>query len=97
MTDIQILQFRIEKAITPKLGQFANILEQYPDAIPITVVADFFGTSPEGLRTSLREERCPVGYGWKAGAKYGFCIPTIKFYFWVTARGGFEISQQANR
>lgn len=89
MTDIQTIQSRIEVAIAPKLNQFANILEQYPDAIPIVVVADFFGTSPEGLRTSLREERCPVGYGWKAGGKSGFCIPTIRFYFWVTAKGIF--------
>lgn len=76
-------------AIADKLHRLTEICEQYPNAIPVEVAAEFNGTHPESLRESLKEGTCPFGYAWNRGSRSGFCIPTIRFYLWIT--GGGEV------
>ena len=74
-------------AIADKLHRLTEICEQYPDAVPVDVVAKFNGTHPESLRNSLKEGTCPFGYAWNRGSRSGFSIPTIRFYLWITGGG----------
>lgn len=74
----------IPKNIAQKLRELGEICEKYPNAIPVDVVAEFNGTHPESLRNSLKEGSCPFGYAWNRGSRSGFCIPTLRFYLWVT-------------
>lgn len=86
MVDIQSIEKRISDSIAPKLERFAEILETYPDAIPVSVAAEFMGISEQALRNQLHASYNTPGTRWKVGGKSGFNIPTAKFYYWITCR-----------
>ena len=69
-----------------KMTKLDEIVQQYPDAIPVKVAAEFLGITPVSVQASLCSGKCPFGFYWQRGSRKGFCIPTIRFYLWVTGR-----------
>lgn len=79
--------------IRDKLEELSQIVDQYPENVPVAVVAKYFGIKPDSLRAMIQSRRCPFGLGWLKpnAANQAFCIPTITFYLWVTnPAGGFR-------
>lgn len=74
----------MNQIINDRIAQLDEIVEKYPICIPIEVAASFCGTHPQSLRQAMRGGTCPFGYMWEKGMRGGFCIPTPKFYLWIT-------------
>lgn len=73
------------ETISAKLQRLHEICEQYPDAIPIDVAAEFQGIHKDTQRKAIKDGTCPYGFALgNSGARNGVCIPTITFYLWIT-------------
>ena len=79
MTSLPILS-----CITEKIQQLNQLVEQYPDAIPLPVVARFMGVADEGLRAYIDNTPNAFGISWKrmGAVNRAYKIPTIRFYAW---------------
>ena len=73
-----------------------RIIETHPVFIPIAVAAEFLHMSPESLRASIDQNRCPFGFSWRLGERSGYKIPTITFVSWLT-KGTFSPNISASR
>ena len=84
----------IPKEIIDKIEELNQIVHQYPDTIPVPVLAKFLGVADEGLRAYIDNSREPFGISWQQMGKQNraFKVPTVKFYFWFTNGAvGFKI------
>lgn len=61
-----------------------ELIADHPFYLPVTDVAIFLHMGPEALRASIEQNRCPFGFAWKLGDRYGYKIPTITFVSWLT-------------
>lgn len=78
MDEIPVPQCVIEKLL--KLNQ---LTELYPENLPVSAIADFFGCDGESVRAYLMMPYS-FGMGWQKDRKSnrGFFVPTAKFYLW---------------
>lgn len=77
--------------MTEKINEFMfkdnskleEIIEKYPKQIPVDVIAEWWGCTPDSIRTMLIEDNI-IGVGWRKAGKLnrGFCIPTGHFLRW---------------
>lgn len=74
----------MNQVIQERINQLDRIVSEYPTHIPVNVAASYCGTNPDSLRQAIRGGTCPFGYMWNQGARDSFCIPTPKFYLWIT-------------
>lgn len=67
------------KADTEKLEE---LIEKYPQQIPVAVASELMGVDPNNLRQAIQEGN--LGISWRKPGKLnrGFCIPTGKFVRW---------------
>lgn len=81
---MNVNEIPIPQCITEKILELNQIVEKYPNNIPIPVIADFFGCDFRSVRAYLECAQYSFGMAWqKAGkANRGFLIPTAKFYMW---------------
>jgi len=71
--------------ITEQRMQELKVLSaDYPFDVPVIKAAAILHTTPECLRASLEQGRCPFGYTWKLGDRVSYKIPTITFISWLT-------------
>lgn len=66
------------------MEELTKIIEQYPVCVPVPVAAAFVGVSPQCLRASIEQNRCPFGFSWKLGDRSGYKIPTLAFAAWLS-------------
>ncbi len=73
----------IQKFLDDDGERLAEMVLQYPKQIPIPVLAEFLGCSPDSLRMSLTT-KSDIGFSWQKFGKQnrGFCIPTGLFIRW---------------
>ena len=69
-------------SIKAKMTALDNLVEQYPDTIPIEEAARFLGITPRCLRAALVNGTAPFGLAWQSdgAANRGYAILTHKFY-----------------
>lgn len=72
------------QVVQDKIGQLNDLVNKYPDAIPLQEVANFLGLDGRSLRSYLQSNPFAFGMSWiKPGAENrAFRIPTTKFYLW---------------
>lgn len=73
--------------IINKIDELNQIVEQYPEKIPVEKAAKFLGIDKDVLRRILSSGKCPFGFGIEAPGAYrrgASCIPTMAFYLWIT-------------
>lgn len=77
---------QIPEAIVEKLKELDELVEKYPQYIPINECADFLGAKKDGLRAAIENGKCPFGISWQCmgSVNRGFKIPTVTFYMWYT-------------
>lgn len=66
------------------MEELKRIIEEYPICVPVPVAAAYVGVSPQCLRASIEQNRCPFGFSWKLGDRSGYKIPTIAFVSWLS-------------
>lgn len=73
----------IPECITDKLRRLNQLVEQYPNSIPIKAISEFLGCDGQSVRAYLMMPNS-FGMGWqKSGSlNRGFLVPTVKFYLW---------------
>ncbi|WP_101698661.1 hypothetical protein [Clostridium minihomine] len=86
----------VPQPIIDKLCELNQLVEEYPDLIPLPVAARFMKVSPEGLRAYLDNHIAPFGLMWhQMGAvNKAYKIPTVKFYLWYTNGVAFSLNIQ---
>lgn len=74
----------IPSCVTDKLRKLNQLVEQYPDSIPVKAIANFLNCDGESVRAYLMTPQNAFGMGWikDRKANRGFFVPTVKFYFW---------------
>ena len=83
----------IPDPIFEKAEELCQIVEHYPQAVPVPVAADYFATGQESMRCAIEQGRLPFGWAWKKSVKgnRGFLIPTITMFCWTTKINPFQI------
>lgn len=74
----------IPSIVQAKLNELKNLVDKYPDKIPVNAAAKFLNMDADCLRRSIDQNKCAFGIGCNNG-KYGnryAHIPTAVFYFW---------------
>lgn len=71
------------------MEELEKIIDEYPICVPVSVVAAYLKMSPQCLRASMDQNRCPFGFGWKLGDRNGYKIPTVSLVSWLT-KGTFN-------
>lgn len=66
------------------IDQLDELIARNPFYIPVSEAAAFLHISPECLRASIEQNRCPFGFGWQLGDRASCKIPTIAFVSWLT-------------
>ena len=66
------------------IDQLNELIARNPFYIPVSEAATLLHISPEGLRASIDQNRCPFGFSWQLGERSGYKIPTITFVSWLT-------------
>lgn len=76
--------FPVPTCITDKLTQLNQLVEQYPENIPVSAAADFLGMDGRSLKSFLMQPGNSAGMGWRRdrAENRAFHIPTAKFYSW---------------
>lgn len=69
-----------------RIEELKALCNKYPIAIPVREAAQFLGISPECLRASCMQGRCPFGFAWASvgSERTGYKIPTLTFFCWIT-------------
>lgn len=78
-----------------KYNEINQLVEEYPEFIPIPVLAKFLHTNAEGLRYSIENGQCPFGIAWQKSIRgnKAFKVPTLTFYLWYTQCAGVRYCQ----
>lgn len=86
----------VPQSIIDKLCELNQLVEEYPDLIPLPVTARFMRVSDEGLRAYLDNDHAPFGMTWKqmGAVNKAYKIPTVKFYLWYTNGVAFSSNIQ---
>lgn len=81
-----MIDLSLPRAIADQLKKLDELVEKYPQYIPLNEAASFLGMSDEGLRMAIYDGKCPFGIAWQLMGKVnrGFKIPTVTFYMWYT-------------
>lgn len=77
-----------------RFDELSEIIEKHQVCIPVVDAAAFVGVSPQCLRASIDQNRCPFGFSWRLGDRTGYKIPTIAFVSWLSK--GVPLSQLYN-
>lgn len=80
------------QAVTEKIEELNRLTKQYPDYLPIEVVANFFRAKPDGIRAYIDNSPRPFGISWQRMGKVNraYKIPTAMFYLWYTGAAGYR-------
>lgn len=72
--------------IRRQLEELENLVEQYPQKIPLSEAAKFLDMNEEGLKAALMRGNAPFGFAYQKndGAYRVMVIPTVTFYLWYT-------------
>lgn len=76
------------------MEKLTKIIQEHPVYVPVMVAAEFVGVTPQCLRASIDQNRCPFGFSWRLGDRTGYKIPTIAFVSWLSK--GVPLSQLYN-
>lgn len=75
----------MNKVIQDKLNELNEIIEQYPQDIPIDVLAKFLGWKDSTLRSAIERGNFPgVWYQTCLNGRKVYKVLTIPFYFYYT-------------
>lgn len=74
----------VPACVTEKLRELNQLVERYPENLPVSAIADFLGCDGESVRSYLMVPGNAFGMGWLKQRKSsrGFFVPTAKFYLW---------------
>ena len=75
----------LTKALKDRMDELARLVEKYPLSIPVLAAADLLHVSPEALRASIDQGRCPFGFCWCLGERKAYKIPTVTFCSWYVS------------
>ncbi len=77
---------KVPKPILAKMEQLNQLIEAYPNYLPLPKCASFLGVDDNGLRRAIETNQCPFGLAWKRpdAANRAFKIPTLTFVAWYT-------------
>jgi hypothetical protein len=83
---------RIPDAVADSIKKLQELVQKYPQFIPLPECATFLGMDRDGLRRAIETNTCPFGIAWQrpGAANRAFKIPTATFYFWYTK--GFSVA-----
>lgn len=70
--------------VSTRMMELENLAINNPYSLSIEKAASFLHTTPECLRASIEQGRCPFGYAWAVGDRISYKIPTITFISYVT-------------
>ena len=74
----------LQELTAQRLDELQRLAAENPFSVPVATAAEILHTSPELLRASMEQGRCPFGYAWKVGDRASYKIPTITFISWLT-------------
>lgn len=69
--------------LSQNLNAVSQLVEQYPCYAPVLAVAELLHMKPEALRASMEQGRCPFGFCWKLGDRFGYKISTTALCSWL--------------
>ena len=75
----------LTKVLKDRMDELARLVEKYPSSIPVLAAADLLHVSPEALRASIDQGRCPFGFCWRLGERKAYKIPTVTFCSWYVS------------
>jgi len=80
----------LPQVIKDRIAELNELVNKYPQYIPLPEVAKFIGANKEGLRETIYKGQCPFGIAWQKDIRGNrvFKIPTLKFYLWMTNNAG---------
>ena len=78
--------FEIPSVVQESIGKLDQLVEKYPQFIPVPECASFLGMDRDGLRRAIETNSIPFGIAWKKSnaSNRSFKIPTAQFYLWYT-------------
>lgn len=73
-----------------------ELVSEYPEFIPVPVLAKFLHANAEGLRYSMENGQCPFGLAWQKSIRgnKAFKVPSLTFYLWYTQCAGVRFRQE---
>lgn len=75
----------LTKVMKDRMDELARLVEKHPLSIPVLAAADLLHVSPEALRASIDQGRCPFGFCWCLGERKAYKIPTVTFCSWYVS------------
>lgn len=89
------LKHTIPAPIANKQQELEQLIEQYPEYIPVPALAKFLNANVDGLRKAIEQRRCPFGIMWQKDLRgnKSFKVPTFTFYMWYTQSTPYAVGQ----
>lgn len=85
----------MNEIIKSKLEQLEQLVERYPDAIPVPEAAKYCGIDPQTLRDAIDAGTCPFGWAKTGRHRKGYVILTVQFYLNIV--GSIQNAAQIQR
>lgn len=85
---------KIPQPILDKMEELNQLIELYPNYIPLPQCASFLGMDADGLRRAIELNQCSFGISWQrpGAANRAFKIPTLTFTAWYTKGFGLMLN-----
>jgi len=84
MDEVENTIFLTPKSIQKRIFQLNELVDTYPEKIPVIECAKYLKISDEGLRRAIVECKMTCAFSWMQSAKkaHGYYINTLLFYEW---------------
>lgn len=78
--------YEVPNAVKENIRELNELVQKYPQFIPVPECASFLGMDRDGLRRAIETQSISFGIAWKksSASNRSFKIPTAQFYLWYT-------------
>ncbi len=92
MHETENVIFLMPKSIQTRISQLNELVDKYPETIPLLECAKFLKISDEGLRRAIILGKIPGSVYWKQSGKENFAykIETLPFYLWQSQANPYQ-------
>lgn len=77
---------KIKNYLDADLEALAELVEQYPQSVPISAAADFLGADTASIRAAIEYDRFGLAWRKQGSVRHGYLIPTAQFVRWYLFR-----------
>lgn len=86
MSQQNLFEIEIPSIVMDNIRKLNELIEKFPQFIPLPECATFLGMDRDGLRRAIETKSIPFGIAWKKSnaSNRSFKIPSTQFYLWYT-------------